>query len=61
MRIKPENELAVINILAVLLIVIIAFVPSSVLRIILGLPFILFFPGYTLTAALFPKGPDLMA
>jgi uncharacterized membrane protein len=59
LRIKPENELAVINILAVLLIVIIAFVPSNVLRIILGLPFIVFLPGYTLTAALFPKRAGL--
>ena len=59
MRIKPENELAVINILAVLLIIIIAFVHLSVLRIILGLPFIVLFPGYTLTAALFPKRAGL--
>ena len=59
MRIKPENELAVINILSVLLIIVIVFVPSNVLRIILGLPFILFIPGYTLTAAVFPKKAEL--
>jgi len=59
LRIKPETELAVISILSVLLIIIIAFLPSNVLRIILGLPFILFFPGYTLVAALFPKKADL--
>lgn len=59
MRVKPENELAVINILSVLLIIIIVFVPSNVLRIILGLPFILFIPGYTLLAALFPRKTDL--
>jgi len=59
LRIKPEIELAVISILSVLLIIIIAFLPSNVLRIILGLPFILFFPGYTLVAALFPKKADL--
>lgn len=59
MRIKPENELAVINILSVLLIIVIVFVPSNVLRIILGLPFILFIPGYTLLTALFPRRTDL--
>jgi len=32
---------------------------NSVLRIVLGLPFLLFFPGYTLQAALFPRKSDL--
>jgi len=59
LRIKPENELAVINILSVLLIIVIVFVPSNVLRIILGLPFILFLPGYTLLAAFYPRRTDL--
>jgi uncharacterized membrane protein len=59
LRIKPENELAIINILAIILIIVIAFVSSNVPRIILGLPFILFFPGYTLLAAFFPRRTDL--
>jgi len=59
LRVKSENELAAISILSVLLIIIIAFLPSNPLRIVLGLPFILFFPGYTLIAALFPKKADL--
>lgn len=48
-------ELAVLNMLGWILISIIIFFPSSVLRIVLGVPFLLFFPGYTLMAALFTK------
>lgn len=59
MTIKLRDELIPLNILAFLLILIIALFPSNVLRIILGLPFILLFPGYTLIAALFPRKTDL--
>lgn len=59
MTIKLQDELIPLNILGFLLILIIALFPSSVLRIILGLPFILFFPGYTLIAVLFPGKTDL--
>ncbi|MHB8085425.1 MAG: DUF1616 domain-containing protein [Dehalococcoidia bacterium] len=41
-------------ILSFILILIILFIPIDAIRIILGLPFMLFFPGYTLIAALFP-------
>lgn len=44
-----------LNILAALLIIVVAFSLSNVVRIVLGLPFLLFFPGYTLILALFPK------
>jgi uncharacterized membrane protein len=59
MRVRFQNELVLVVILAVLLIVIISFATSGALRIILGLPFILFFPGYTLMAALFPRGTTI--
>ena len=59
MRIRTQNELLLLNIMAVLLIIVIAFFPSSALRIVLGLPLVLFFPGYTLIAALFPRTNDL--
>jgi uncharacterized membrane protein len=55
MKVIHNKDLWLIGILTVLLAVVIAFVPSTIARIILGLPFLLFFPGYTLTAALFPK------
>jgi uncharacterized membrane protein len=59
MRLKFQSELVLIDILAVLLIIIIAFIPIAALRIILGLPFLLFFPGYVLIAALFPKATSI--
>lgn len=55
MRIRFQNELLLLNILAILLLIIITFFPSNVLRIILGLPLVLFFPGHALTSALFPR------
>ena len=55
MKIRPQNGLLLVNILAILLIIIISFFPANTLRIVLGLPFLLFFPGYTLIAALFPR------
>jgi len=55
LRIRVKNELIPLNLLVAVLIMTIILLPSSVLRIILGLPFLLFFPGYTLMAALFTK------
>ncbi len=55
MKIKIPNELIVLNLLVFVLVAVIVLLPSNSLRIILGLPFLIFFPGYTLMAALFPK------
>ena len=59
MKASQDKDLWLIGILTVLLAVVIAFSPSTVARIILGLPFLLFFPGYTLMVALFPKKGSL--
>jgi len=55
LRARAWTDLILINLLALLLIIVIVSFPSNVLRIILGIPFVLFFPGYTLIAALFPR------
>ena len=55
MRLKLPIDLLVVNVSTILLIIVISFLSSDVLRIILGLPFVLFFPGYTLISALFHR------
>lgn len=59
MRISPISELALVLLLSVLLVIIIVALPSNPLRVVLGLPYILLFPGYTLVVALFPRKDDL--
>ena len=59
MKIKVLNGLLIIDVLTILLIPITVFIPSGIVRIILGLPFISFFPGYTLVTVLFPKREEL--
>jgi uncharacterized membrane protein len=55
LKIKILNGILIVDILSILLILAIIFIPSTVARAILGLPFLLFFPGYTLVDALFFK------
>ena len=59
MKAKLDKDLALIGIVTIVLVVVITFSPSTIARTILGLPFLLFFPGYALMAALFPKKGSL--
>jgi uncharacterized membrane protein len=44
-----------IDLLTIFLVIAIIFIPSSIARVVLGLPFLLFFPGYMFVAVLFPE------
>ena len=55
MRIKLGSGLIPLNALVVILVLAIMYFPSNVLRIILGIPLLLFFPGYTLMAVSFVR------
>lgn len=55
LRINMRKALISINVLVILTILVIALFPLEILRIVLGLPFVLFFPGFTLISALFPN------
>ena len=51
MTIRVKDELIPLNLLVIVLVAIIILFSSNIPRIILGLPFLLFFPGYTLVTA----------
>ena len=55
MRARAWTDLVLVNLLVLVLVIVILSSPSNVLRIILGIPIVLFFPGYILMAALFPR------
>jgi len=58
-RIKIFNDILIISIVTVLLVIISVFIPSNIVRIILGLPVVLLFPGYSFVTALYPGKEDM--
>jgi uncharacterized membrane protein len=59
LKFRIGNGLLPLTVLVIILIVTITLSFSNTLRIILGLPLVVFTPGYALMAALFPKKDDL--
>jgi len=59
LKLKILNDILIIDILCALLIISIIFIPSTEVRVLIGLPFVLFFPGYMLKAALFVKKNEI--
>ena len=59
MRIRLPNVFLIIDVVVLLLVASISFIPSSGLRVVLALPFLLLFPGYVLVAALFPAKDEM--
>ncbi len=53
------DDLIAIWLATIALLVAIPLAPNNPARIVLGLPFVLFFPGYVLIAALYPRRSDL--
>src|SRR3990170_4528829 len=59
---RRELDLVLVTLCSLALLAVVAAMPSlGPLRIILGLPFVLFLPGYALMAALFPRKDDVDA
>jgi len=58
-KLKPHRDLLLAVALALISLLLVATVPSSTLRIVLGLPLVLFYPGYVLALAVFPQKSSL--
>lgn len=58
-RVTVRDGLLFVNILSLVLVLVVYFLDLQPVRIVLGLPFLLFFPGYVAMAALFPGRNDL--
>ena len=59
LRFKMEKDLQLIIGLSVLQIFAVTFLPDTPIRTLIGVPLVLFFPGYVLVCALYPKKKDL--
>ena len=55
MKIRLGSALLPVNLITWILLLLVFLFPSNILRIIVGIPFLLFIPGYTLLSAIFTK------
>jgi len=56
---EVDKDLLLMNALGLVLILAVVFLSDSLVRVLIGVPFVLLFPGYTLICALFPRKGDL--
>ena len=61
MKFEIKRDYLWVNLIVLILVLIITIIPIKSIRIVLGLLFVLFLPGYIFIAALFPKKKDLDA
>lgn len=59
LSIRLGSGLIILNLLDVIFILVVIFFPSNVLRIILVIPFLLFFPGFSILAAIFARKGEI--
>lgn len=59
MKVKILNGILLVDVLTFLLILIISLIPDHPARVVLGLPFMLFSPGYSLVSAIFPTKQNM--
>lgn len=59
MKIRIKNELIIIGVLTLLYVALFPFFSSLILGLVIGLPVVIFFPGYVIVAALFPRQHQL--
>lgn len=59
MKLERDSDLWLILALSIILLLSITFATTSPIRLVLGIPFVLLFPGYLLVAMLWPKKTEL--
>ncbi len=58
-KLPLDSDMLVVLVMSIAQLLCIALIPDSPVRIVLGLPFVLFFPGYMLLCVLFPQKSDI--
>ena len=53
------NGILTVDLLTILLVAVVLLLPNSAVRVVMAVPLVLFFPGYTLLSALFPRRQEI--